>query len=908
MILAVMISYKTTRDALEKQTNAEAEREVQAAAKQIDSVVLRVAMGSQSIAARQQSIGTNPDSQTIPFLVNFLKNIPSAEVYGIYTAFEHKQWTEKDSMPWVDRKGWPQATNPRYDFHDPQQDWYNGPKRTGKLYITEPYFDKGGSDITMISVTVPIFDTGGGLIGVAGSDMSLEQIRSIVNSIRLRQLNKMVDVDYEPEELYLVSRLGKIIVHPDKSLMLRHGFVGQNISYLPEGAYVVQRPNGFARIRKKNQYWRVYWAQAPLTGWKVVLNVPEAVIFGPVTALTQRMLIVGLFALGLMITLVIIVARRVTEPIARLTIAAEKVETREFDPEFLAGSAKRSDELGRLARTFQKMEREIRSREQRLANWNQTLERTVEQRTAELAHAVSDAQLARKEAEAANRSKSTFLANMSHELRTPMNAIIGYSEMLIEDAEGSGKEDFLADLKKIRAAGKHLLALINDVLDLSKIEAGKMELYLETFNLSEMIEEVASTIQPLVEKNGNILKVDCARDLGSMRSDLTKVRQGLFNLLSNACKFTKQGTVTLQVQKEEIEGKGWIVFRVSDTGIGLTPEQIGKLFQAFSQADPSTTRQFGGTGLGLAITKKFCRMMGGDVTVESELGKGSTFTIRLPSHVTFSKEEMPLEKMPVEKGKAIVQGDQTVLVIDDDPNSRDLISRFLGKEGIQVKTAANGKEGLQLARELKPAVITLDVIMPEMDGWAVLSALKEDPELREIPVIMLTMLDQKEMGYALGVNDYLTKPVDRGRLLSILKKYRDGKKIQTILVVEDDPDTREMMCQMLQKEGCNIAKADNGRVALQRMGEKTPDLILLDLMMPEMDGFTFVEELHKQKEWSSIPIIVITAKDITAEERSRLNGYVEKILRKGSLPTKEIVKAVCGLLKRTIPSPKITDS
>jgi PAS domain S-box-containing protein len=494
--------------------------------------------------------------------------------------------------------------------------------------------------------------------------------------------------------------------------------------------------------------------------------------------------------------------------------------------------------------------------------------------------AQDDLLAAKDAAEAASRTKSQFLANMSHELRTPMNAIIGYSEMLEEEAREDGLERFVPDLSKINKAGKHLLALINDILDLSKIEAGKMDLYLEDFDISTMVTDVVATAGTLIEKNENQLIVDCAADIGSMFADLTKVRQCLFNLLTNAAKFTEKGTVTLSVTRDG----NYIRFTVQDTGIGLTQHQQSLLFNSFAQADASTTRKFGGTGLGLAITRLFCRMMGGDATVESRDGEGSSFHLRILADVRAMEDWKSEEFEEPSVQPQPVHSHDTVLVIDDDPAARDLLSRLLVKEGFQPETASSGQEGLRIARAHRPVAITLDVMMPGMDGWKVLQSLKEDPTTANIPVIMMTMLNDKTMGFALGATEYLTKPIDRAKLSTVLNRHRsrDANVGSRVLLVEDDEATREIMAAMLKKDGWIVDEATNGIGALEKMESVVPHLILLDLMMPQMDGFEFTRRLRQNAAWRTIPVIVVTAKDITAEDRDRLDGYVQAIMQKGA--------------------------
>ena len=436
------------------------------------------------------------------------------------------------------------------------------------------------------------------------------------------------------------------------------------------------------------------------------------------------------------------------------------------------------DEIGRLIDGFNTMLSEIQQRDTVLQSTNGELKTRTQELEEEIFHRKQTQEEllnAKHAAEEANRAKSTFLANMSHELRTPLNAIIGYSEMLEEETRDSGKVENVQDLKKIQSAGKHLLALINDVLDLSKIEAGKMGLHLETFDVAQVIDEMVTTLQPAAAKNANSIRVHLEENVSVMRADITKVRQILFNLLSNACKFTDHGTIALNVDQIKVEGKNWIQFQVSDTGIGISAKQKENLFQEFAQADASIARKYGGTGLGLAITHRFVQLMKGKISVESEAGQGATFTVQLPAHVVVETAE----SAPSEGTSNILAASpetktnlDTILVIDDDPSVRDLMSRFLTKLDFRVVAAANGEEGFRLAKKLRPLLITLDVVMPECDGWTVLNRLKNDSDLAEIPVIMVTVVDNEARGLDLGASNYLIKPVQRDRLAVLVEKHR----------------------------------------------------------------------------------------------------------------------------------------
>ncbi len=495
----------------------------------------------------------------------------------------------------------------------------------------------------------------------------------------------------------------------------------------------------------------------------------------------------------------------------------------------------------------------------------------------------SEAELrsAKVAAEVANRAKSTFLANMSHELRTPLNAIIGYTEMLREDAEDRELDDLLPDLNRVHSAGKHLLGLINDVLDLSKIEAGRMELYLESFDLGAMIKDVVFTVEPLAEKEGDQIRLDLIDDLGVMHADLTKVRQCLLNLLSNAIKFTERGLIQVRARREAGDGGvDRVAIEVSDDGIGMTPEEQARLFRPFVQADASTTRKYGGTGLGLTITRRFCQMMGGDIAVRSEAGVGSTFTIRLPADGEGRPGDQHATPRP---SSGFVTPDATsILVVDDDPNVGELLVRVLSREGFRVDFARGGEAALAQARRARPDAITLDVAMPGMDGWSFLAALRADPDLEMVPVILVSFRDDRTLGYALGASGYLPRPIDRAAWATTLDPFRRDDGSPLALVVDDDPAARAQARQALEKLGWSVVETEDGPAASKVVEQTPPDLVLLDLARPIRDGFDFAAELRRRPEGGGVPILAMIPRDPPPEGRDRPEGKVESILRRST--------------------------
>lgn len=537
--------------------------------------------------------------------------------------------------------------------------------------------------------------------------------------------------------------------------------------------------------------------------------------------------------------------------------------------------------------------------EERVRLMNDELDARVRLRTAQLEDAKTKLELALAQAESAAAAKDRFISVVSHELRTPLTSAMGYTELLLNPRATKLRENPGPTLEKILTSCKHLLTLINDLLDVGRYTAGKpIDLAPIRFDLSGFLRGVQEMVAPLIKKNGNALETAIPSGLGEVVNDETRLRQVLLNLLSNASKFTEKGRVCLHVERRRENGADQLVFQISDTGAGMTPEQVEKLFTPFYRVDNSMTRRQGGTGLGLTITKMICELMGGSIRVDSMQGQGSTFTVIVPAEVGAARKA---GQPSVEGAKSTAPAKGTVLVIDDDATIRHMLETYLQQEGFHVVLAPTGPEGLRLAREYQPMCITLDVLMPGEDGWDVLARLKNDPATRDIPVIMLTIMEERNRGFALGATEYVTKPIDWGRLGSILCRYQpSGRDGQPILIVEDDALQRGYLREELILAGWAVLEAANGAEALKVCEATTPSLILLDLTMPIMDGFEFLDELRRKEGGADIPVVVVTARELSDADRRRLNRSVAQVLAKESLSKEKLLERIAGQMLHAV--------
>ena len=512
------------------------------------------------------------------------------------------------------------------------------------------------------------------------------------------------------------------------------------------------------------------------------------------------------------------------------------------------------------------------------------LEIEQNRKVAELTRLAQELAEANRRIEEADRLKSQFLANMSHELRTPMNSIIGFSEILVERLDGKAEPKHVGFLRHILASGQHLLAIINDILDLSKIEAGKMEIYPEVFGIRPVIESVCQMTRGMA-KQQPVFVLDLADDLPQIETDLAKFKQVLFNLLSNAVKFSPaRSPITVSARCDGAH----VIVSVRDEGIGIAPEHHDVIFHEFRQVDGTARREFGGTGLGLALVKKFVELQGGRISVESAPGAGSTFTFVLPVRALAAV---------VSRHAAIMTNDPSdrVLVVEDDPNAYELISSALGSAGYLPIRARHGEEALKLARESQPVAVTLDLILPGVDGWEVLKRLKTDITTRDIPVVIISMVDNHELGVALGADDYFIKPVDRDRLLQRVRQITSrsaSRDRARLLLIDDDPGVHALLHEELTARGYTIDGVFSGADGLVAARTSVPDIIILDLMMPGMSGFEVAGALKDDPRTADIPILVLTSKEITAADRDELQSKVTSFVQKGNSAREQLVSAI----------------
>lgn len=556
-------------------------------------------------------------------------------------------------------------------------------------------------------------------------------------------------------------------------------------------------------------------------------------------------------------------------PIGRLSDAMQKITlsndytmrlTEESDPDFAL-----------ITRNFNKMVETVSHRDEALVEKAQQLTE------------------ARDEAEQANVAKSQFLANMSHELRTPLNAIIGYTDVLKEELKGSTNLRSLEDIQWISSSAQQLLELINSILDLSKIEAGRMDVDVHEFDVARIVHEVGKMIEPAATQKNNKVHVQIAENLGIANSDSVKLRQSLLNLGSNASKFTENGRIFILARREGSD----LVFSVSDTGIGMTEEQVGRLFQPFSQADASTTRRFGGTGLGLTITQRFCDMLGGSIEVESREGSGSTFTLRIKADYNslHADEDSADQDIFDTTDQTIDPSKPLAIVIDDEPSAAKLLERMAAQAGYSTIAAPDGEMGLNAIRKEKPALILLDISMPKVDGFDVLETLRQDPELASIPVVIVSVNDDRKSTLKAGACEHLIKPVSSAEVSGVLSQYAQKRSGQ-VLIVEDDEATARLYSRGVERAGFTVTVATNGREAQDLLTDEKFDFVVTDLRMPEIDGHDLIEWIAEFAEIPKPALFVITGKAMSEEETKALEAKVQRILPKNGLSPSKLAEAL----------------
>ncbi|TMC43841.1 MAG: response regulator [Chloroflexi bacterium] len=738
------------------------------------------------------------------------------------------------------------------------------PRRIGPKY-SDVVRSQGDASVAAVVIAVPILDARRSLVGFLAATVNLSEVQRLSTYSRIGLNGQAVVVD----------RRGRVIAHPRddwrvaaKDLSSSDIFqqsLGQEtgVSWYTDPDGSTPRAAGFATV--------------PVVGWKVWVSQPVAELRSELTPLILSTIEWLLVAIVLALVLGFLAAAWITRPVDELTQAATRIAQGDFVTPLKVRERFAAKELRALARTFNQMALQ-------LSGAYQTLEEKVSQRTSEL-------QAANQELARANKLKSEFLANVSHELRTPLSAIIGFSQILLDGIDGPVNEEQQQDISQVNKSGQSLLALINQILDLSKIEAGKMELSLERVDLPALISSVLDSISPLAQAKGLQIDTRFAPGLPALEADAGRLKQIVINLLSNAVKFTERGHIEILAQPS---GR-MVRIAVKDTGIGISAESQKVIFEEFVQGDGSSTRRHGGTGLGLSIVRRLVEMHGGAITVLSEPGLGSTFTFTVPAWASGQAALGATQRRPLRRPNQGLPG-AAILVVDDDPSVRQLISRHLEQEGWKTVQASNAADALQLAREIRPMLITLDIMMPDASGWWVLEKLKEDPLTAGIPVLVVTIVEDQRLVFALGASDYLGKPYDRGALIAKIHRLLPSLDGKRVLVVDDDPEARTMLAKILTEERAEVIGAAGGDEAMAMIAQSPPDLVLLDLMMPGMSGFEMVARLRAQPAAAGIPVMIVSAKELTAEDVLTLNGHIQRFVAKGSIEPKGLTNAVRQML------------
>jgi len=926
----------------------------------MDTLVQAIALHQQS----QQSNGAVVAPETNTFLRKLLVATPLAE--AVYIAFEDRDYRNENAMQLCDRLILEQGRRKPigYDYHDKkllQSKWYCGArelKDSSRPFITQPYFDEGGASKWIVSITRAIRDEQGKFLGVAGVDLALEELNKFIGAYRDSSGEHVAsptgsskaqgktagqgaspDQALAPEMAYLASPRyaedgcsldekghGSMVFALPHSLLdylVKKTVAGsdQKAVNLDDMIWFIQGADGILREVESNtagvqtriggRDYRTYWTTCPQSRWKVIFQESE----DSISALARRSavisLAIGAVFLVAMLWFLAVLADHVIGPIHRLTEAAALVESGHYHYNLeLDTLVARTDESGQLARAFQRMVDEVAAREGQLLQEQKELDRRVRERTDDLRTALDELRVAKEATDQAMKQQEIFLANVAHDLRSPLSIVLGYSEDLLRQARRAKQEAFINDLKLIVKKGNDLLELINDLLNLSRSMGEKgIALDIEDFDVVAMLQDRMEGIGSIAKKNRNVIEFQPAEGgVGCMTADKVKVWRILMNLLSNACKFTHNGTVTLTVERESVGNQHQIIFRVRDTGPGISPENQKFLFQRFFQTSSSPGPSAPGVGLGLSICMLYCEAMGGTISVKSELGKGSIFTVSLPAKVSAAHSEAPIAgppavqpapqpasvETPAAESPTPAKGQDAglVLVVDDDAAIGDLIRRNLVEEGFRTQTALNGEEGIRLAKQLVPSAIVLDIVMPGIDGWGVLAALRADARTAGIPIIVASIIEEKERGLNLGAQDYVTKPLSRERLSRFLHQHLDSGPPARILVVENDPKKQDRLSTMLREQGWEVLTAPDGGDALRRLSLGTPDLILLDVMIPSINGRQLIAEIRNNPDCESIPIVVLTAEGASAEDLDPIKEQVDQIMSLGAHDRDELFREI----------------